>query len=253
MESNRLKRKVGAGKLSLISGNHESAEIIDFAGSLDMFDGVWIDMEYGSVSMESLADMSRAADLWGMTSIVRVREIDPAIIGLTLSQGVHGVVVPHVSTRTEAELIVDAVKFPPIGHRGASAGRRSYGRTVAEHQRVANDESFVAVMIEDIDAVGNLPEILEVPNIDMFFVAHYDLALSMGLGADIGNPALVQTYDAAIEQIVRAGKVAAAVVSEQDLEKYLTMGVRCVKLPMWQTYFASGARGFVRKAKEVKF
>src|ERR1700737_1434570 len=137
-----------AGELALITGNYESSDMIDFAGSLGFFDGVWIDMEHGSVAMNSLPDMSRAADLWGMTSVVRVSPIAPAIIALTLSQGVNGVIVPHVNRREDAELVVDAAKFPPIGRRGAGAGRRSYGRGSGGHERNADDELFVAVMRE---------------------------------------------------------------------------------------------------------
>ena len=251
-ETNRLKRKAAAGELGLISGNYETADLIDFVGSLEVFDGVWIDMEHGPAAVQSLADMSRAADLWGMTSIVRVRGIDPAFIALTLSEGVNGVIVPHVDTREQAELVVEAAKFAPIGRRGASAGRRSYGRSTAEHLKNANDETFVAVMIEDIVGVENLPEILKVPHIDMFFVAHYDLAQSLGLQLDSENPTLVQTFDRAIEMIVKAGRTAGAVVSEKDLEKYLRMGVRCVKVPGWQSYIAAGARSFVKRVEAVK-
>src|SRR4051812_30359380 len=84
MERNRLKRKLAAGELGLISGNYENADMIDFIGSLGVVDGVWIDMEHSPVTWSRLADMSRAADLWGMTSIVRVRDNDPTIISLTL-------------------------------------------------------------------------------------------------------------------------------------------------------------------------
>jgi 4-hydroxy-2-oxoheptanedioate aldolase len=247
VNGNRLKRKLGAGELSLISGNHESADMIDFVGSLGLFDGVWIDMQHGAVTVESLPDMSRAADLWGMTSLVRVRAIDHALIGLTITAGVHGVIVPRVNTRADAELVVDAAKFAPIGHRAASGGRRSYGRSTDEYHRNANDASFVAVMIEDIVAVENLTEILTVPHIDMFFVAHYDLAHSLGLQSDVENPKLVEVYDKAVELIVAAGKVAGAVVKETELQKYLSMGVRCVKVPGWQAQFASAARSFAKK------
>jgi 4-hydroxy-2-oxoheptanedioate aldolase len=251
-EANKLKRKLNAGELALISGNYESSDMIDFAGSLGLFDGVWIDMEHGSVAMNSLPDLSRAADLWGMTSVVRVRAIDPAIIALTLSQGVHGVIVPHVNTKVDAEQVVDAAKFPPIGHRGAGAGRRAYGRGTAGYERSADDETFVAVMIEDIAAVKNLPEILKVPHIDMFFIGRYDLAQSLGLGTDVRHPDLVKAYDGAIEMIVKAGGVAGAVIGEEDLNKYVSMGVRCLKTPTWQTYIASGARSFVSRVEAAK-
>ncbi|HZK74278.1 MAG TPA: aldolase/citrate lyase family protein [Clostridia bacterium] len=252
VDTNRLKRKLMAGELSLISGNHESADMIDFVGSLGLFDGVWIDMQHGPVSVESLPDMSRAADLWGLTSLVRVRAIDHALIGLTIAAGVHGVLVPRVNTKADAELVVDAAKFAPIGHRAASGGRRSYGHSTDEYHRNANDATFVAVMIEDIVAIENLPEILTVPHIDMFFVAHYDLAHSLGLQSDVENPRLVEAYDRAVELIVGAGKVAGAVVKETELQKYLSMGVSCVKVPGWQALFASAARSFAKKVESSR-
>ena len=74
MERNRLKRKLGAGELSLITGNTESSDMIDFVGSsIELFDAVWVDMEHSPVTWANLADYHRAADLWGMSSIVRVR------------------------------------------------------------------------------------------------------------------------------------------------------------------------------------
>lgn len=251
-EANKLKRKLAAGELALISGNYESSDMIDFTGSLGLFDGVWIDMEHGSVAMNSLPDMSRAADLWGMTSIVRVRAIDPALIALTMSQGVHGVVVPHVNTREDAELVVDAAKFPPIGHRGAGAGRRGYGRGTSGYERNVDDETFVAVMIEDIIAVNNLPEMLRVPHIDLFFIGRYDLAQSLGLGTDVHHPDFVKAFDGAVEMIVKAGRVAGAVTAEKDLAKYVSMGIRCLKAPTWQTLIASGARSYVDKVEGAK-
>ena len=39
MERNRLNRKPKAGELSLITGNYESNDMIDFVGSLELFDG----------------------------------------------------------------------------------------------------------------------------------------------------------------------------------------------------------------------
>lgn len=244
---NRLKRKLRAGELSLISGNHESSELVDFTGSLGLVDGVWIDMQFGPVTVEQLPDLSRAADLWGMSTIVRVRANDPALIALVLASGVDGVIVPHVNTKAEAERVVEASKFPPHGRRPASGGRRGYGRGAHVHHTTANEETIVAVMIEDIDAIGHLDEIVTVPEIDMFFVAHYDLALSMGLGPNVDDPRLVDAYDQAVRTIVAAGRVAAAVVKEPDLDKYLGLGVRSIKLPLWQHLYAGGARSFIEK------
>jgi 2-keto-3-deoxy-L-rhamnonate aldolase RhmA len=244
---NRLKRKLKTGELSLISGNHESSDLVDFTGSLGVFDGVWIDMQFGPVTVERLPDLSRAADLWGMSSLVRVRDNDPPLIAQVLATGVHGVIVPRVTTKADAERIVEAAKFPPQGRRPASGGRRGYGRGAYLHHTTANEETIVAVMIEDIEAVERLDEIVAVSDIDMFFVGHYDLALSMGLGPNVDDPRVVDIYDQAVGTIVAAGRVAGAVVKEGELDKYLGLGVRSIKLPLWQNLFAGGARSFVEK------
>ncbi|MBJ7599467.1 MAG: aldolase [Candidatus Nephthysia bennettiae] len=251
-ERNRLKHRLAGGQLGLVSGNYETPDMIDLAGSLGVFDGVWIDMEHGAAGVESLADLSRAADVWGLTSLVRVAALDAAAIGLALSQGVDGVIVPHVTTRDQAELAVEAAKFPPAGRRGAAGGRRSYGRTVAEHQEQANRETLVAVMIEDAAAVENLPAILTVQQVDLLFVGRYDLAQSLGLGSDVRHPKVVTAFDGAIESIVAAGRVAGAVVGEEELEKYLALGVRCIKTPTWQSYISAGARLFGERARGVR-
>ncbi len=210
-------------------------------------------MEHGPVTMQSLADMSRAADLWGMTSLVRAAAIDHRLISLTLSNGVDRVIVPRVNTRKEAELIVDAAKYEPLGHRAVGNDRHRYGMSVDEYRKKANKDTFVAIMIEDIVGAENLPEILKVPNIDMIYVSHHDFAQSMGLLTDPQdpheNPKAVAAFDKAIKTIVKAGRVAGAAVQESELEKYLTMGVRCINVPAWRTYIQRGAREFVRKVE----
>jgi len=244
---NRLKRKLQSKEIALVSGNHEASELVEFTGSLGLFDAVWIDMQFGGVTVERLGDLSRAADLSGMSSLVRVPANEPSVIAQVLSTGVQGVIVPRITTRTEAERVVEAAKFPPLGRRPASGGRRSYGRGFYGGDPAANDETIVAAMIEDIEAIENLDGILAVPHIDMFFVAHYDLALSMGLGSDVANPALVDAYDRAVKAVVAAGRVAAAVVKEEELDKYVRLGVTCFKVPLWQNLFAAGARTYAGK------
>jgi 4-hydroxy-2-oxoheptanedioate aldolase len=245
VERNRLKHKLAAGEVALVGGNYESADLIDLVGSLGVIDGVWIDMEHSPVTWAGLADMSRAADLWGMSSIVRVRDNDPTIISLTLGEGIDGIIVPHVNTKAEAERVVDAAKFDPIGHRGTSGGRKSYGRS--DHYAIANDETFVAVMIEDIQAIENLTEILTVPHIDVFFVARHDLSQSMGLLHDPGNPKLLETYDWAIDQIAAAGRTIGGVLPERDMGKYLAKGMRFVKAPQWRDWVSRSALGYAEK------
>ena len=74
--------------------------------------------------------------------------------------------------------MVDAGKFAPLGHRGMFASRQGIG--IDNFIEVANEQSLLTILIEDIVAIDNMDEILEVDNIDCFFVATGDLAQSMG-------------------------------------------------------------------------
>src|SRR5262249_57828697 len=116
--------------------------------------------------------------LWGMTSVVRVMDNDYATIYRTLDRGAQGIVVPHVNSRAEAEAVVEAAKFAPLGKRGMYTSRQGFG--VGDYLQRANDQSLLLVLVEDIVAVGQLDGILKVGPIDVLFVAPNQLAAALG-------------------------------------------------------------------------
>jgi 4-hydroxy-2-oxoheptanedioate aldolase len=98
-----------------------------------------------------------------------------------LDNGAHGVVVPMVNTRAEAEAAVSAMLYPPAGTRsvGGSAHALNFGATVADYLAKANDELLIVLQCEHIQAVENADAIFSVPGIDAIFVGPNDLAASM--------------------------------------------------------------------------
>ena len=130
--------------------------MIDFLGQLGL-DGVWLEGEHGPLSWEQIGDMSRACDLWGMTSITRVNKNDAGIIMRTLDRGSMGIVVPHVSTRKCSDKWCRQQNAPHRA-RGMFGGRQSYG--VTDYFKHANDQTLSVVLIEEIEAVKNLAHIL---------------------------------------------------------------------------------------------
>src|SRR5688500_11309839 len=110
MRGNRAKEKLQAGQIAVaLSGHSISSDTIDFCGQLG-FDGFWIEGEHGAVTWDQIGDMSRACDLWGISSIMRVHSHEPGVITRALDRGVNGIVVPHVNTRAQAEQIVKAAR-----------------------------------------------------------------------------------------------------------------------------------------------
>ena len=247
MRPNRVKQKLAAGGTTTVLMGLVDSDMIDMMGPLGA-EGVWIESEHGATDFADIADLSRACDLWGMTSIVRVTSNSEGLIYRTLDRGAQGIVVPHVNTREEAEAVVDAAKFAPIGRRGMFTSRQGYG--VQDYFTHANDNTLVGVLIEDIVAVENLDEILKVDNIDVFYVAPNDLAQSMGYIGDLSNPKVKQTIDDALSRIVAAGRVAGALATDANVEHNISLGVQVLGISV-SLWLHSGAKAFLKKVEAL--
>ena len=248
LRPNRIKHKLAAGEPAYVISGITHADDIDAFGP-NGFDGVWLEAEHGPVDAADLGNLTRACDIWGMTSVVRVNRNDQALIYRTLDRGAQGIVVPHVNTKEEAQNVVDGGKFAPIGHRGMFTSRQGYD--VPNYFDVANNETLFIVLIEDIVAIGNLDEILSVDGIDVFMVAPTDLAASMGRLANIQHPEVQGTIENALVRIQAAGRVAGTLVNNQNVSKYVTAGVRLL-LTQVKPWLSAGAAEFVSNAENAK-
>jgi 4-hydroxy-2-oxoheptanedioate aldolase len=241
---NRLKQTLAAGRVATILSGSNDPDLIDQLGTLDI-DGIWLEGEHGGVDYADLGNLTRACDLWGKTSVVRVMDNDYATIYRTLDRGAQGIVVPHVNTRAEAEAVVEAGKFAPLGKRGMFTSRQGFG--VGDYLTAANDQSMLMVLIEDIVAVRNLDEIAKTDHIDCFFVAPSDLATSMGHIGNPGHPEVQRTIDGAIAKIVQAGRVAGTLVSTATVERYTRLGVR-VAMTSFFAWIQAGVKELTERA-----
>jgi 4-hydroxy-2-oxoheptanedioate aldolase len=241
---NRVKQTLAAGQVATILSGTNDPDLIDQLGSLGV-DGIWLEGEHGGVDYADLGNLTRACDLWGVTSVVRVMDNDYATIYRTLDRGAQGIVVPHVNTRAEAEAVVEAAKFAPLGKRGMFTSRQGFG--VDDYLKTANDQSLLIVLIEDIAAVKRLDEIIKVDHIDVFFVAPSDLATSMGHIGNMGHPEVQRTIDEAITKIVQAGRAVGTLVNAGNVERYTRMGVRAVMTSFFP-WLQAGARDLIERA-----
>ena len=115
---NKVKQSLAESKVVTVPMGPMSPELIEHFGPLG-FDALWLEGEHGPVDFDNIPDLTRACDLWGMTPIVRVYQNEPAVIYRTLDLGAMGVCVPHINTKPEAEAVVQASKFAPMGMRGS--------------------------------------------------------------------------------------------------------------------------------------
>ena len=245
---NTAKQKLQNNQVVTTISGLQNADTIDFLGPMG-FDAAWMECEHGPVDWDQLGDMTRACDLWGLTSVTRVNSNEPWLITRTLDRGSMGIVVPHVNNRKAAEQAMQSAKYGPLGYRGMFGGRQSYG--VRDCLHLANDQTMVIVLLEEVEALENLNEILKVDNIDVFFVAPLDLAQTMGHIGDMAHPEVQRAIDDAISRIVSAGRTAGTLVNENNLVTYVDKGARFL-MTSWNAWVAKGAAEFLGKVASAK-
>jgi 4-hydroxy-2-oxoheptanedioate aldolase len=214
LQTNKLKAKLKAGEACLGAFiNFPSAQAVEICGICGL-DFVIVDDEHGPMSIESTESMVRAAQLTGMTPIVRVAQNLPQVILRYLDIGSGGVQLPMINTLQDAESAVTSVKYYPEGRRGLAGTRAaSYGlgKTLSDYVVDANRETMLITHVETPQAVESLPQVLKLDAIDVVFIGPTDLSQSMGFPGRPNEPAVQEVIDRCIKQIRDAGKAAGTI------------------------------------------
>jgi 4-hydroxy-2-oxoheptanedioate aldolase len=206
---NIVKEKLNKGEPAFgVWLSHPTCDRVEFYGRLG-FEFVLIDGEHKPVSTAVCLDLVRACDAVDTVPIVRPPNHEASTILGYLETGAMGIYAPHVSSAEVARAVVDAVKYAPVGSRSAGSSERpaDYGLTQApeEYYAQANEETFVALLVEDVEGVSNLDEILTVPGVDAVCIGPGDLALSMGYMEGRAAPEVLEAVLNAEARVAAAG------------------------------------------------
>jgi 4-hydroxy-2-oxoheptanedioate aldolase len=170
-------------------------------------DFLMVDNQHGSYGLESTIAAFMAMASSPVVPMARVARNDFTMIGRLLDEGALGIVVPFVNTPEDAKAAGDACRFPPTGTRSWGYGRAArYGDDYTDW---IDDQVFVAVQIETVQAVENAEAILATPGVDGCWIGPSDLALSMGIHPrDRGNSDRHrQAVDRVLEACRNTGKI----------------------------------------------
>ncbi|OUR76241.1 hypothetical protein A9Q83_15670 [Alphaproteobacteria bacterium 46_93_T64] len=206
----RLKNKLKAGQKTagawLFTGSSEMAEVMGGCG----FDAIMIDHEHGGGDLRTSMDQHRAIRSVGDTSVfMRIPVNDPIEVKRALDIGMEGIMFPSVNTAAEAQMAVDACRYPPNGTRGAGFGAARaalYGRHAEEYRRDFEDNVMIICQIETAEAVANIEEIAAVDGVDMLFIGPYDLSGSIGKLGEFADPDVKAQFELARDKIKKSGK-----------------------------------------------
>ena len=182
MKTNNVRHKLLAGEAAIGCfmglGSPNVAELLTRAG----LDWLVIETEHNNLDTAQIEHILMAVQGSGAMPIVRVASAQQVYIQRALDTGAMGVLVPMVRTVEEAEAIVAATRFPPVGRRSFGPLRAShYSLDNADYLGRANDNMLVALIVETREMLDNLEEIAAVPGIDVLFLGPFDLCLALGL------------------------------------------------------------------------
>lgn len=196
-------------------------------------DFVLVDQEATGCSIETVAMLMAAARGVAIAPLVRVPTDQPHLLTRPLDVGAAGLMIPMVESATQAQAIVAATKYPPQGTRGVIAGLAAAdylaGEDIPAALRSANVETLLIAQIESGAGVDHVEEIAAVDGIDVLWLGHLDLTVSLGVPGEYDNP----VYMDAVERILVAaranGKAAATKVgSAADARAAVAQGFRCI-------------------------
>jgi 2-keto-3-deoxy-L-rhamnonate aldolase RhmA len=170
-------------------------------------DFVIFDMEHGRCDIGLLEEMIASCRGSRIVPLARVPDLNFAPLSRVLDLGARGVMVPRVETREQTENIVKQLKYAPRGRRGVALGvaHDLYRAAGAEFFPQANEETLVIIQVETAKAFENLEAIVSVPGVDVAWVGHYDLTVSMGFPAQFDHPRLLEAMDILVAACKRHG------------------------------------------------
>ena len=183
------------------------------------FDFVIIDGEHGPFSIETIADLTRAARQVNVTPIVRVPEITYTAITQSLDAGAQGIMIPRVTEPKHVESALQYMKYPPIGKRGSVLARGHTEFKVGDLRnalKTLNDESMLIVQIETKEAAENLDAILSIEGVDAALVGPTDLTVAFDKHGNFADPHIKATIENVVTSCRQHGVIPAIHMNELD-------------------------------------
>ena len=258
---NLVKEKIAANGYALgafvASSSAMNCEILGLNG----LDFVMIDCEHAETNTETIVQMCRASEMYGMAPLVRVYDPDDGPrMSRMLDVGVHGVMVPMVGTPEQARKVVKYTKYAPLGRRGANGGRGPRWGAYDDYIHVCNDNILTIAQCESVEGVNNIEKIAATPGVDVIFVGTGDLSLDMNISFKADSAANHNTnapeLAAALDRILKAcqdnGVIPGIVTaSAEDAARRIKQGFQFVTCMNDLGFFRSRSNQHIQSVREL--
>jgi len=252
---NRVRRKLAEGKPAL---GHMVLEFFSPGIGLMLtnagLDFVIYDMEHSRCGIESAAHLFASCRGSDITPMVRVPDPDFVPMSRLLDLGAKGVMVPRVETRSQTESIVAQLRYPPAGRRGVVVGLAHdlYNHRGEGYFEEANRDVLAIIQVETARALENLEDIVSTPGVDVIWIGHYDLSVSLGIPGQFGHPRYQEAVNLILASCQRHGVVPAYLVGgSQEAISCLARGFRILSLNYDVGLFTTALSAVCREVEEL--
>lgn len=218
MKANHVKRKLKHGGVSIGTFAFEFdstglGRLADEAGA----EFIVYDMEHSGWSLETIRMLVAATPAERCIPMVRVPATQYHFVARALDVGAMGVMAPMVESAEQAATLAASAKYPPRGRRGAAFGiaHDNYqGGDIVEKIRSADAEGLVIAQIETAAGVRNVDEIAATDGIDVLWIGHFDLSISLGVPGDFNAPAFHEAVAKVLDACGKHGKIPAIMTAD---------------------------------------
>jgi 4-hydroxy-2-oxoheptanedioate aldolase len=251
LQTNKAKAKIKAGET--VFGcfvRYPMASLVEVLGYAP-WDFIVFDGEHGVLEPRDVEHMTRAAELQGVTPIIRVTTNQPHIILRLMDVGPQGLHVPWVNTPDEAEQVVRSVKYHPRGIRGLAGVRASdYAQfPLSDYVQKANAETLVIIHVETQQAVECLTETVKIDGLDVIFIGPTDLSQSYGVPGQPGHPSVQAAIDRITEVVLDSDKALGIMVPNlQAAQQWRDRGARYIAIGL-ESLLMPAAREYLKGAR----
>ena len=183
--------KVRAGGVVVsVKSNLTDPRVVDIIGRCG-FDCFWSCMEHVPNSIHVVEEHIRAAKMFDMDTVVRVRRGSYSDLILPFELDPTGIMVPHIMNAADARNVVRWTRFHPIGRRpidGGNADGAFCGIPVAEYVRMANEQRFIMLQIEDPEPMEEIEDIARVDGFEFLMFGPNDYGHGLGIPGQMDDP-----------------------------------------------------------------
>ncbi|MGB1748964.1 MAG: HpcH/HpaI aldolase family protein, partial [Dehalococcoidia bacterium] len=182
------------------------------------------------------------------------RGVGAQCILVFIQQGVTvRVQVPQINQKSDAEKVVHAAKYAPLGERGVSVFTRAgnyYKDEAAGHPERQNDETMTVVHIEGQKGLNNLEEIMTVDGIDVLFLGPYDISQSLGVPGDVRSKIVEDALKEAASKARAQGRVIGSYAKDVEMGKWLIdLGVQYLSINVDATIYMQACEDIANALK----